>query len=158
MCLQSVSKEKPASTGFGWKVFVKDGSLLRSENRGNREYQHDVWYQANDVWYQANDGVNFTTICTSNGQVYPRGFHIALRRQDARNFLNSEYGNGTIRGRCVIRKVEFRQAHTLGEGGSYFPGPQVIAEEIRIIRPAKGGSAYRKHNLTMQRLRGNIQS
>lgn len=154
MCLQTVKIEKPAPTGFGWKVFVKDGSL-RSENRGYREYQYDIWYQANGSDYTIN-----ATINASNGQSYPRGFHIALRRQDARNFLKSEYGNagaGVRSGRCVIRKVEFRQAHTLGEGGSYFPGPQVIAEEIRIIRPAKGGSAYRKYNLTMQRLRGNIQ-
>src|ERR1700674_2568005 len=119
MCLNSVSEKKPAKSGFGWKVFIKSKGILRSENRGGREYQHDVWYKANphDISMSTVQMVGIRTR-------YPVGFHIALRRQDARNFLKSEYGNYT----CVIRKVEFRQAHTLGTGGGYFPGAQVIAE------------------------------
>ena len=137
MCLQSVFEKKPATSGFGWKVFIKRKAILRSENRGSREFEYDVWYKANppDISLSTAQMVGLV------GAKYPVGFHIALRRQDARNFLKDKYGSGKC---CVVRKVEFRQAHTLGTGGSYFPGAQVIAEEIRIIKPAKGGSAYKK--------------
>jgi hypothetical protein len=137
MCLATVSEGKPNPTGFGWKVFRVvansegrpkyrgPGTKLFSENRGSREYDYNTWYQA----VIPSDEPMLRTKKWPY-QDYQCGFHIALSRKDAREFIKTEPVSGK---NLVVRKVEYRGAHTAGVGTYFFPGKQVIAEEIRIL-------------------------
>lgn len=129
MCLQTITDNRPISQGFGWKVFRKNpisGGPLRGATMSKYDYEYDKWYKSENPGYKLKTELY--------DKVYPAGFHVVLSRNEARRFIKSYYAErGT-----VVRKVEYRGAHTAGQGAPYFPGKQVIADEIRIL-PAKFG-------------------
>ena len=122
MCLVTVSKQKPKPSGFGWKVFIPlPSGMLEASMILNCRYRVGKWNAANGrIW--------------EPGTVYPFGFHIFLRKKDA--VKNAEW----FRESC--RKVEYRQAHTLGEGDlESFSGPQVVAKRMKILPTRKESGA-----------------
>jgi hypothetical protein len=138
MCLGEVTGNPKVVAGLGWKVFKKstDGKLF-PENRGVFQYKYNTWYEAEAFAIKA--GIQFIPVLTTEhdrNKEYLNGFHVALRRADARAFAKDHGG--------VVRQVRYRGAHTTGNGSYYFPGPQVIVAEIKILAPRKGGSAYAK--------------
>ena len=145
MCLVTVTGTPTKTTGFGWKVFKKTtGGKIYPENRGSSVYRYNTWYEAESFAKKAGalfpllmteKPTNYPTYCTTRKE-YANGFHVALRRFDARAFVKRHGG--------FIRQVEYKGAHTAGTGGSYFPGSQVFVAEIRILAPRPGGSAYAK--------------
>lgn len=147
MCLLKVEGPALKTTGLGWKVFrVNENGEVYPGNRGYQVYAYGRWYSARTFWLSGTS-VIFTEALDAEAKTYPRftyknGFHVALRRDDARAFIKrvkASYPGD----KYVIRQVEFRQAHTLGQGNpNYFGGPQVIADEIKILKPRPGGSAY----------------
>jgi|SRR5579864_4798659 len=153
MCLRDVTGTPKKVSGFGWKTFRvdEDGNLIPS-NRGYEPYQHDVWYNA-EARVRERTGMSvFRDLGTeSDGRenfvrtYYRNGFHVCLRREDARAHAKRNKGD-------VVRQVEYRGAHTSGNGSAYIPGPQVIVSEIRILAPRPGGSAYAKANKTEKQI------
>lgn len=159
MCLAEVTGTPKKIEGLGWKVFeiIKASGKLRPTHQArNTVYDYGVWYQATPI-VQKFMGASvpvYPLKTERNGQPfeewyanrkqYRNGFHIFLRREDARDFVSRNPGN------TVVRQVEYRQAHTLGSGvdaNQYrgaASGPQVVAEEIKILKPRAGGSAYAK--------------
>jgi len=146
MCLADVTGVPKKSTGLGWKVFKEDKGKITPENRGYAPYDYDVWYDADAEarYREAHGDSSFfkASLGTErNGRIeftrtyYPNGFHILLRREDARAFALKHPGT-------VVRQVEYRGAHTQGNGSLFVPGPQVIAKEIKFLKPRPGGSAY----------------
>lgn len=142
MCLADVTGTPKKVSGLGWKTFGTDeqGKLIPS-NRGYQPYEYDVWYNA-EARANEHSGVFRELGTERNGRIgfqrtyYRNGFHVCLRREDARAFTKKEDD--------VVRQVEYRGAHTAGNGSSYIPGPQVVVTEIKILRPRLGGSAYAK--------------
>lgn len=140
MCLARVKGTPKKTTGFGWKVFrVIPGTAEKvaagAFNCNAPVYDVETWVKA-DPFLRSISG----TLKSDDGGRYRIGFHVALRREDARAFLKSIWRKRDH----VVRQVEYRGAYIEGTGGVYFPGPQVIADEIRILKPRPGGSAYTK--------------
>jgi hypothetical protein len=144
MCLGEVTGFPKVVEGLGWKVFKKlPHGGIGPENRGIFLYKYNTWYEAEAFAIKAGMEEFQLKLLTENSvqdvrTEYRNGFHVALRREDARAFVRDRTPSG------VVRQVRYRGAHTAGNGSYYFPGPQVIVAEIMILAPRKGGSAYKK--------------
>lgn len=133
MCLHPDGiKKAPRKTGFGYKVFEQDevGRLFGiCMDMGVERRQGD--------WLPSVDS-NRTTY-RSNSLDENIGFHIYLRRKDAKPMLRSVHPSyGTT---AVLRRVKYRGAHHvgLGDGGWNCFSQVVVASEIFILK--KNGRA-----------------
>ncbi len=112
MCLTTISRGKPGSTGIGYKVFKKRGRLLCGEFSTGRR-QTKTWLKAGDY---TDDGGASEIIG------YSPGFHIFKDLCLARKWLDPGE---------VVRKLKYRHAYLAGESTGYSI-PTVVAQEIYI--------------------------
>jgi hypothetical protein len=116
MCLQTVSKIKPKSSGFGYKVFkVLDGGKLQFSFVG-AEAPRKEWLKAN------NHG----------------GFHIYTEQQKAEQNVRWHehlYKDRHQRPIYKVFRVQYRNAteQGIGDGGYTKNARVVIAQEIFIL-------------------------
>lgn len=132
MCLTRLSTETPEPTGFGWKVF-KPGPTQNTFAGSIRDGEYTVG--------QWNVAVNCLRRCEPEGyetraadlNEYVVGFHIFVNRSDADQYREAESLSGE-----VTRRVEYRRARLKGEGRgwSMAKGPQIVADEMRILEEA----------------------
>jgi len=103
MCLLKVVRpllDHEEQSGIGYKVFRKSlqGRLISLLREFGTVRQEGVWLKSSDE-----------TIRSIRGDLYPSGFHIYKKREDAEKLAKK-----AIRIENVIRKVSYRKAHTLG--------------------------------------------
>ena len=126
MCMDKVSKKKPAPEGYGYKVFaLTDGRLYGELARREKIRPVGTWLKSR----------NYAVSKTEEGGVspikgkYPTGWHIFKSLTGAEDWAYNpgfEY--------IVIKRVRYRQAHTEGTIGDY---KVVVAKEIFIL-PNRG--------------------
>lgn len=116
MCigLSDAVKKKYRGRTHGWKVFPREGGELYGEYCGIFEPRPI------EKWIKSDDFGESNTI--SYFPSYPAGWHIYLRRADARNNCTFD---------CVVRKVHFRKPVAYGYQGNP-NSPVVVAKEILI--------------------------
>lgn len=137
MCLETISKIKPKSWGYGWKVFVvKQGKLysLYSHITGNQSYPVNKWLQAQAIHFDY-DGAGH--------QKYIPQFHILLdnskllTRSDLDPYDTSSRVRPhikMIKGTPTLRKIRYRKAQVQGQDSTYSEGKCVVAGEIYIYK------------------------
>jgi len=126
MCMDKVSKKKPAPEGYGYKVFaLTDGRLYGELARREKIRPVGTWLKSR----------NYAVLKTEEGGVspingkYPMGWHIFKSLAGTKSWTRDggfEY--------VVIKRVLYRQAHTAGTIGDY---KVVVAKEIFIL-PNRG--------------------
>jgi len=136
MCLDKVTCRKLRKTsGYGWKVFYSDGcdGLL----------YHDCQCVATTLlineWLTAHEGL------IGDEDEYTSGYHVFERRRHAIAWMGQHP-------RLVVRKVEYRKAHTRGtQRILVVPGwenaPTIVAKEIKILPLTTDMSGQRKRLL-----------
>jgi len=124
MCLDTVSKRKPKPEGTGWKVFREYNGVLYGE------FQNTSKVCPVGKWLKENDYKSVGYKMSISGPSYLLGWHVFKRKKDAKKWMNNL--------RRVVRKVEYRKAHTQGKQEM---GPIVspiilsciVAKEIKIL-------------------------
>lgn len=112
MCLDTISKRKPAKTGFGYKVLGRIGKRLMSPIRGGKSYQLGRWHKADSVWVPSYG---------HNG--YMSGFHICKTKRYAQAWAGGP--------NSAVYKVEYRGASVIGwQEGELV----IVAPEMRIVK------------------------
>lgn len=138
MCLRTISKTKPKSWGYGWKVFVlRDGELysLYSHCTTYTKYLTGKWIKA--------EATNNTPV-RGTVETYIPQFHVLLSEPESRtrktldpydncnaNQLFYKFG---VKGIPTLRKVRYRKAQVQGKDDTYPKGKCVVAEEIYIYK------------------------
>ena len=121
MCLWEISKRKPASTGFGYKVYKNTNiskKITRLEGAYNTvKYKLGELYKAEVLPYIKIQNMSFT-------MTYEPGFHIYKSLTDAQ--LDLDFHHNTI------VKVKYSGAHTIGKEQD-FTGTVVVASKITLI-------------------------
>ena len=121
MCLTRISKRKPVSTGFGYKVYKNTNiskRITRLEGAYNAvKYKLGKLYKAQVLSYTKIHNMDY------NGMTYKLGFHIYKSLTDAQ-FELSIYHN-------TIVKVKYSGAHTIGKGCD--DESVVVADKITLI-------------------------
>lgn len=127
MCLSTVSARRPTKTGFGYKVF-------RPYFCGYRGEYFFLGYPIIPGQWNKASGADWTN------PDYPFGFHIFLSRAAAQQWKGL---------REVVKRVEYRQAHTLGKQeqrdvDSNRSSLCVVAREMRIVPESKNATKRKK--------------
>jgi len=123
MCLKSVSKRKPKSTGFGYKTY----SILYGEKKLRGAY-NDVFYKLGKSYTAQKLPERLIGRMSWENMTYKPGFHIYRFLKD----INVDKGLN------VIVKVKYSRAHTIGKQkpDTYFnskPISVVVADKITLV-------------------------
>jgi hypothetical protein len=111
MCLQVIKETNLNKSGYGWKVFEIYKRRVRP-----------LYYYAGVDCYKINTWLSPVEkfILSDDNKNYLSGFHIFLNKDDADYLVYS--------GR-VLRRVQYKQGHTLGTQN----GPIIVARRMRIL-------------------------
>lgn len=125
MCLDTISKRKPAKTGFGWKVFIRHANPdFVVSSCIYKRYPVGAWLEAEKVEVSTEFG----------SATYITGFHIFKTLKAARAY-KSWFPQE------AIRRVQYRRARLSGTGSSWPSGSgsdrQVIADSMKILEEVK---------------------
>lgn len=124
MCLQTISEKSPKKEGIGYKVFSRNRMM-----RGEDLLRGDCYVGARPigVWLNAKKYANLPLPSLK----YVRDWHIWATEKGAKAWVirRSRWGS-KHRKSLVVRKVEYKEAHTQGKQVGY---KVIVAEEIRII-------------------------
>lgn len=124
MCLDVVEKKGLDLSGYGWKVFGKmKSNRLRGEFHG-KIMPINKWIHK----FAPSDNKNMRAITD-----YRVGFHVFRTRKDARIWITRLFLSR--RALFSIRKVKFRQGHTMGK--IFYNGERlnaIVADEIKVER------------------------
>ena len=123
MCLDRVSKKKPAPEGVGYKVFdlrPGDKRLYGEMARRDKVRPVGTWLKSRNYSLQRKEG--FVTPIRGK---YPVGWHIFKSLAAIENWVY-----GTDPDSYATRRIKYRQAHTEGTTDGY---KVVVAKEIYII-------------------------
>ncbi len=123
MCLDKVSKKKPAPEGIGYKVFhlwPGDDQLYGDIARRNKVRPVGTWLKSRNYSVPRGD----VSVISIRGK-YPVGWHIFKSLAGARDWVY-----GIDPDSYATRRIKYRQAHTEGTNDNY---KIVIAKEIYII-------------------------
>jgi len=130
MCLSSVSKRKPKPDGSGWKIFLEqeDGTLL-SRYFDTYTLPVDVWLDEKDFrMVLSHDWIERQKRIRKKGiESYRCGWHIFKKEKSAKFWNRRE--NKVF----VLRKVEYRDAHTQGTEINDIIPDCIVAKEIKIL-------------------------
>ena len=126
MCLYRVLAKKPKKTGFGWKVVIPSdsGEFCPSIFNTGITYRLGEWQKRRTSY------TIWTPPSSKLIQSYEVGFHIFLSRTRAETYQRAVSDE-------VLVRVEYRGARILGYGEDGRKDPQVIADEIRIVKVLK---------------------
>jgi hypothetical protein len=123
MCLDKISKKKPALEGVGYKVFElrdDDGKLYGEMARRDKIRPVGTWLNSRNYSVRKKEGL----VTPIKGK-YPVGWHIfkSLAGVKSWNYdIDPDY--------IAIKRVRYRLAHTEGTIDNY---KVVVAKEIYII-------------------------
>ena len=123
MCMDKVSKIKPKSEGYGYKVFNlrdEDEKLYGEFVRQDKVRPVEMWLNSRNYSVQKRMGV----VSPIRGK-YPVGWHIFKSLEGIKNWVNDVDADY-----IAIKRVRYRQAHTEGTIDGY---KTVVAKEIYII-------------------------
>jgi len=130
MCLKKVSKRKPKSSGFGYKVYsVED---INKKNLRLRGAYNDVFYKLGKTYTAKKLPMHLIDRMAWEDMTYKPGFHIFKFLKDAT--VDS--------GLNVVVKVKYNNAHTAGDQKphTYFnskPIKVIVASKITLIEVVK---------------------
>ena len=133
MCLARLTDFK-VSKKHGWKVFFCLGGSLHGEFCGtNEERKVNRWLDSDDFLYDEN---REQLICDST-ETYPVGWHIFLRKEDAKIWMKKS----VFKKHLVIRKVLFKEIVAKGEQQFFCDKiilfKVVVAKKIKILPQKK---------------------
>jgi hypothetical protein len=125
MCLNTITKRKPKSSGFGYKVFKT------STQGGARFLYRNHLSLKLGVWMESSGGlIQYAWDCWVDGNLnkfYPAGFHIFTNRKAANNLaLLRRVG-------VQVYRVQYSGAHTQGNND----GHTVVATRMKVLRQLK---------------------
>lgn len=121
MCLSTVTKKignSKLSKGVGYKIFDRSCNSLPPSGEYYTPDRYCAYGYPIGKWINA-DGNN---IMADDGHFYPSGFHIFTSLKSAVKYLAGETY-------LEIRKVQYRDAHTLGTQSN---GRCIVAKEIKL--------------------------
>lgn len=129
MCLEKISKVRPKPAGKGYKVFAGVGTSMLA---GQCELRGDMTTGIRLVGEWLKD----TEYCNQSPAIptikYPLSWHIWKTRRAAERWIEKRVSwvHPLAMENLVVRKVEYRGAHTQGTQEGY---RVVVAEEIKIL-------------------------
>jgi hypothetical protein len=128
MCLSTITKRKPKSSGFGYKVFI-------ISTRGDIRflYQNGLSLKLLSlklgVWMESSGGLiqyRWDWGDSNSNKFYPAGFHIFTNRKAADDLALMNF-------RRQVYRVQYSGAHTQGNNG----GHTVVATRMKVLRQLK---------------------
>lgn len=120
MCLDTIESRTPEPSGVGYKVFRinRYTEHIYSEFIPNGPLKVGKWLKASQVILH----------CNISNKCYKSGFHIFKNKSNiAFKLMSKKYFNSDI---CVIRKVKYRGATTLGQ---QYGLVVIVADEMKIL-------------------------
>ena len=121
MCLDKVSKKKPAPEGIGYKVFnLRKGALFGEMAARNKVRPTGTWLNSRDYLVPKGD----CFVGSIKGK-YPTGWHIFKSIIAVKDWMST-----ISPGDYATRRIKYRRAHTEGTTYGY---KVIVAKEIYII-------------------------
>jgi len=136
MCLSKVTQtENLPKEGFGWKVFEIIEGKLWPEYFGTGPYKPNHWYKASEK-------ARSCKIKTFFGYCYPAGFHVFLKKKDAKQWHEISKKTWGWQKITVVKKIKFRKPIVRGLQAmprltrdiSTEPTNVIVAEEMRVLK------------------------